>query len=318
MLLSIYAPSTLENAARLHASSQRSTLFAFSDLRALQSAVRALRHLGGGPSPPRAATSLLTRLATQTLMHLNCPHRGGCGGCGSGTGALEGGGDGECGSLAVVWGSPLAAALLPAEGSALRLLFLSRRAAGPVLAPLGGCCALGGALPPRCLRWRVVLCARPPAVPPHTPFSGRLLLRERRLLALRDTFALASTLGGGWFLTRHLHEALRLARQSLRLAAALGDASLWGSAALHVAYICFQCARWRAGAIFCRQLAAFAAREGDARLAAMVAAARGYLRRCRAWHRAGKLGSNADAHRQQVVAVSAEDAKVLLGGLLAL
>ena len=78
----------------------------------------------------------------------------------------------------------------------------------------------------------------------------------------------ASTLGGGWFLTRHLHRALVLARQSLRLAA-------------------------------------------------MVRAAQGYAARCRAWHRAGRL-EDGDAHRQRVVAVSEEDARVLVGGLLAL
>ncbi len=241
-------------------------------------------------------------------MHCACPHRSGCGGCGSGGGALGGGG-----GWAAAHEAPLAAVELPAA----RCLFLSRRAAGPIAVSLLGWEAGGGGGGPTRGRWRVVLSAPPPAVPPNTPFSARLLLCERRQQALRDTFALASTLGGGWFLTQHLHEALRLARQSLRLAAALGDASLWGTAALHVAYICIQSARWRAGARVCAQLDAFAASHGDERLAAMVAAARGYLARCRSWHAAGRLGGG-DAHRQRVVAVSGEDARVLLGGLAAL
>jgi hypothetical protein len=73
----------------------------------------------------------------------------------------------------------------------------------------------------------------------------------------------------------------------------------------------------RFNAASARGLAAFAAARGDERLAAMVRAAQGYAARCRAWHRAGRL-EDGDAHRQRVVAVSEEDARVLVGGLHAL
>jgi hypothetical protein len=129
------------------------------------------------------------------------------------------------------------------------------------------------------------------------PVSYVLVLFERRMVAMRETVAMVSTLGGGYFLVKDISRSLRLARQQAWLAWRLGDMALWRASHLHFIYIAIQIGAWARGEALIRELTPGAVEAGDARFLAMLSSAQGYLERTRDWAVTGRLQGQ-DVHRQ--------------------
>ena len=135
------------------------------------------------------------------------------------------------------------------------------------------------------------------------PASHRLLHSQRAVQALRDTVAMVSTLGGGYFLVKDIGRAVALAKRQAWLAARLGDAPLWRASSLHLVYIAIQVGAWGRGLELIEQLREGAALAGDGRALAQLSAAQGYLAQTREWAEAGRLSEGGDAHRQALARV---------------
>ena len=229
------------------------------------------------------------------------------------SGGSAGGGGGPPAVLAVEtgqWGA--------AERAEARLCFMAglQRARRPVSrwacawggAPQGGGSSARGwrrRAPPRPRALTLVLTLTQDFLLCLPPASHRLVRAERVLVALRDTVAMVSTLGGGYFLVKDIGKAIQLARQQAWLAWRLGDGALWRASHLHLIYIAIQVGAWERGAALIAQLAPGARDAGDERFLAMLSAATGYLERTRAWAEQGKLAGE-DAHRQALAVVGQE------------
>jgi hypothetical protein len=173
-------------------------------------------------------------------------------------------------------GSPLAAALAAQDWRSLRC----RRRAG------ASSCSL-----------TLVVCLSADILLHIAPVSYILVLFERRMVAMRETVAMVSTLGGGYFLVKDISRSLRLARQQAWLAWRLGDMALWRASHLHFIYIAIQIGAWARGEALIRELTPGAVEAGDARFLAMLSSAQGYLERTRDWAVTGRLQGQ-DVHRQ--------------------
>lgn len=84
---------------------------------------------------------------------------------------------------------------------------------------------------------RMVLWIQPPLETRIEPyFSGLLIKYEHELMQASSLAAYFATLGGGFFLCRHLQTALTLARQQQRMAVFLGDYGMYYRCLLNQAY----------------------------------------------------------------------------------
>jgi hypothetical protein len=84
---------------------------------------------------------------------------------------------------------------------------------------------------------RIVLWIQPPIETRIEPyFSGLLIKHEHELMQAQSLAAYFATLGGGFFLCRHLQTALTLARQQQRMAVFLGDTGMYYRCILNQAY----------------------------------------------------------------------------------
>ena len=320
--LLLVLPSTHEDARSLVAGRTDACLCVvertrdLSSLRALCERVRALvraEHATGTQAPmDDAAFPCIARV----LWHLShaalCARAQGGGGGGASSGSAGGSG-GPAAVLAVETGQ-----WATAERAEARLCFMS--GLGKARRPVSRwACARGGArqgCEAGSVRWRSRAQPRPRALTlvltltqdfllGLPPASHRLVRAERVLAALRDTVAMVSTLGGGYFLVKDIGKAVQLARQQAWLAWRLGDGALWRASHLHLIYIAIQVGAWDRGAALIAQLTPGARDAGDERFLAMLSAATGYLERTRAWAEQGKLAGE-DAHRQALAVVGQE------------
>jgi hypothetical protein len=86
-------------------------------------------------------------------------------------------------------------------------------------------------------RIRITLWIQPPLETRIEPyFSGLLIKYEHELVQASSLAAYFATLGGGFFLCRHLQTALTLARQQQRMAVFLGDYGMYYRCLLNQAY----------------------------------------------------------------------------------
>jgi hypothetical protein len=84
---------------------------------------------------------------------------------------------------------------------------------------------------------RIFLWIQPPIDTHIEPyFSGLLIKYEHELMQAQSLAAYFATLGGGFFLCRHLQTALTLARQQQRMAVFLGDAGMYYRCLINQAY----------------------------------------------------------------------------------
>ena len=157
----------------------------------------------------------------------------------------------------------------------------------------------------RRLRLRLVLTLREGVLLCIPPVSHLLVRAERSAQALRDTVAMVSTLGGGYFLVKDIPRAIALARRQAWLAWRLGDDALWRASHLHLIYIAMQVGAWARSGELIDALTPGAAAAGDERFLAMLHAASGYLARTREWAEAGRLAGQ-DAHRQALAVVQGD------------
>jgi hypothetical protein len=84
---------------------------------------------------------------------------------------------------------------------------------------------------------KIVLWIQPPLETHIEPyFSGLLIKYEHEYMQAQSLAAYFATLGGGFFLCRHLQTALTLARQQQRMAVFLGDTGMYYRCLLNQAY----------------------------------------------------------------------------------
>jgi hypothetical protein len=85
--------------------------------------------------------------------------------------------------------------------------------------------------------YKIVLWIQPPLETHIEPyFSGLLMKYEHELMQAQSLAAYFATLGGGFFLCRHLKTALTLARQQQRMAVFLGDTGMYYRCLINQAY----------------------------------------------------------------------------------
>ena len=156
-------------------------------------------------------------------------------------------------------------------------------------------------------------------------------IRVRGLIArhrsLRVTNAYISTLGGGYFMCRYIHEAQRMAENQLRVAQQLGDDILAARCRVHLVYNKIQLGKFSEAAQDLEREQRLAQVLGDSELRSVIEAAKLYCGRvaalslspveCRASPPArvgmsGAAESNTmvisdDFHRQRVVVVVREN-----------
>jgi hypothetical protein len=84
---------------------------------------------------------------------------------------------------------------------------------------------------------KIVLWIQPPLETHIEPyFSGLLIKYEHEFMQAQSLAAYFATLGGGFFLCRHLQTALTLARQQQRMAVFLGDTGMYYRCLINQAY----------------------------------------------------------------------------------
>jgi hypothetical protein len=133
---------------------------------------------------------------------------------------------------------------------------------------------------------KIVLWIQPPLETHIEPyFSGLLIKYEHEFMQAQSLAAYFATLGGGFFLCRHLQTALTLARQQQRMAVFLGDTGMYYRCLINQAYNYIYAGHFKVANTLIKQVRAAAtattSRKRDDVLIQMCASARLFSKRVR-------------------------------------